>query len=54
MSRRLAAFGVAVTSVALIVTGVALIYPPAALIVAGAGLGALLFIDIEPVRRARR
>lgn len=54
MKRRLAAAGVALLSIGLIVAGVALIYPPAALIVAGAGIGSALFIDVDPARRAGR
>lgn len=51
---RLLAFRIAAAAVAaaFIVTGVALIYPPAAVITAGVALAVVLFIDIEPRRRA--
>ena len=53
MSPRLLAAAVAFTSCALIVIGVALVYVPAAFIVAGVAVGAALFVDVGPVRRAR-
>ena len=55
MTRRLAAFVIAVASAALVTTGAALIYPPLGFVVAGAALGGLLFVDIPDVpRRSRR
>lgn len=53
MNRRHLAALVALTSCSLIVIGVALVYVPAAFVVAGLAVGAVLFVDVGPTRKAR-